>query len=160
MICKFYRILFWMIPIKRWQSYLIEGHFSTCAQCKQAITDDDTTDTLVISPQQAAASVPLWPEVRKGILSQHQPTASLKKPLYGFLPRWQWAAAVVVLAAALLIIPSVIPNKTTDDLSGNKIDRPGRSISVRSARLEGEPAHSYVFNSRDPEMTMIWVEKK
>ena len=159
MICKCYRILFWVIPIKKWQSYLIESHFSTCARCKQAITGDKGVDPLVISPQQAAASASLWPGVRKGILSQHQTTASLKKPLCRFLPRWQWAAAVVVLAAVLLVIPFVIANKTTDDVPGNQVDRPGRSISVRSARLEGEPAHSYVFNSRDPEMTMIWVEK-
>lgn len=33
-------------------------------------------------------------------------------------------------------------------------------VMVLSPRLEGEPAEAYIFKENDPDMTIIWVERK
>ena len=30
---------------------------------------------------------------------------------------------------------------------------------VQSARIEGQAAHTYIFKEKDPELTIVWVEK-
>ena len=32
-------------------------------------------------------------------------------------------------------------------------------IMVQSARIEGQVAHTYIFKEKDPELTIVWVEK-
>jgi hypothetical protein len=154
MICKLYRLLFWMIPVKKWQSYIIESHFNTCEQCGEMAAGDESIRPLVVSPHRAEKSGSLWQGVRRGILSRQRDNVRLTKRL----PRWQLAAAAV-LTVAVLMIPLKIRNGTGGDVQGNQTDMNGpvRTITLRSATLAGQPAHSYVFNSKDPDMTMIYI---
>jgi hypothetical protein len=154
MICKLYRLLFWMIPVKKWQSYIIESHFSTCRQCGETAAGDETIRPLVVSPRRAEKSGPLWPGVRRGILAQQRDNVRLKKRL----PRWQLAAAAVV-AVVVLMIPLKIRRGMEDNAQRDQIDmnRPVGAITLRSATLGGKPAHSHVFNSTNPDMTMIYI---
>lgn len=155
--CKLNQLLYRVIPIKQWQSFLIGTHFTRCAGCREMFEDivDENISGLVISPQQAETSTSLWPGVREGIQAKQE---SMIIPIY---QRWQRtaAAAAAVIAAAVLVIPFLLQKGTPDDLPVNEINKPTHQIAVRSAKLQGQPAHSYIFNSKDPEMTMVWVEK-
>jgi hypothetical protein len=117
---------------------------------------DENISRLVISPHQAETSTSLWPGVREGIQAKQELI------LLPVRRRWQWtaAAAAAVTAAAVLLIPLLLQNGTPGDLPVNGIKNPIHHITVQSATLEGQPAHSYIFNSKDPEMTMVWVERR
>ena len=155
--CKLYQLLYRLIPIKQWQSFLTGTHFTRCAACREMFEDDvdENISRLVISPQQAETSTSLWPGVREGIQAKQE---LMVLPVRR---RWQLtaAAAAAVTAAVVLVISFLLQNGTPGDLPGNGINRPTHQIAVQSAKLQGQPAHAYIFNSKDPEMTMVWVEK-
>lgn len=158
LICKLYQLLYRLIPIKQWQSFLTGTHFTRCASCGEMLEDnvDQSISRLVISPQQAESSTSLWPEVREGILEKQE---LMVLPVRR---RWQWtaAAAAAVITAAAMLIPLLLQKGTPGDLPVNGMSRPTHHITVQSAKLQGKPARSYIFNSKDPEMTMVWVERR
>lgn len=154
MFCKLYQVLFWMIPFKKWQSYIIERHFSTCPRCREMTVEEDTIRPMVVSPQRAEETGPLWQVVRRGIQVELRENVRYKKPL----PHWRLAAAVVFIAL-VLILPFTFRSRTGGTMPGSPVEakKPARTVIILSAALTGQPAHSYVFQSKSPEMTMIWV---
>ncbi|MCP5105197.1 MAG: hypothetical protein GY950_17540 [bacterium] len=159
MICKFYRFMFWLIPLKRWQSFLVETHFDGCTKCGEPVDENKIIHELVISPRRADASASLWPGVRRGILPRRQPAPAPVRR--GWKRQWTGVVFALAVVAALLVIPFVLQKETGKNVSpGKQINRLNSNISIRSVKLEGKHAHSYVFNSTDPEMTMVWVERK
>jgi hypothetical protein len=60
-------------------------------------------------------------------------------------------AASFLLAAFLLV--SILFQKTP---AANKVEP---DVFVESASLEGMPANTYIINAKDPDMTIVWIEK-
>lgn len=156
MMCKIYKILFRWVPIKRWQSFIISRHFETCPACRVEILEEQRLEQLLVTPGQVVEEDSLWWEIRAGIVPSAPVRRRRLSGVFSFQhPRLAWgmAAAVLVIAAVLLTVPSIIPDNRANNHRENKI------FSVRSAEREGKPVQFHVFSSKDPDMTMVWVEK-
>ena len=63
------------------------------------------------------------------------------------------ATAASFLLAAFLLVSTLFhkaptPNNVEDD-----------EVFIASASVEGMPANTYIINSKDPDMTIVWIEK-
>lgn len=60
------------------------------------------------------------------------------------------AAATIILAVLLFIFP----------LFYQQIDQvEAGEVWIHAARVEGQPAYTFIINQKDPEMTIVWIEK-
>jgi hypothetical protein len=62
------------------------------------------------------------------------------------------ATAASLLLAAFLLVSTLfhktpIPKHVEDD------------VFIESASVEGMPANTYIINAKDPDMTIVWIEK-
>jgi len=73
-----------------------------------------------------------------------------KQPLvyYGVL-----AAAASVLLAVLLLLSPLFHRQ------GETFTIEAEEVWVQDARVEGEPASTYIVKQKDPDITIFWVEK-
>ncbi len=166
-MCKIIRTLAQLLPIKRLQALLIESHQSRCPHCGETgdlSRENDMYQSLFISPQQASTEPSLWSGVREGIQSQDsQPQViSLNRPRHRAVRGWQWAAAAM-LVIAVLAVPVLVKRK--NPVTANPNHAPANKttvaqyITVRSVTYGGQTARTHVFNSTEPEITMVWIEK-
>jgi hypothetical protein len=63
------------------------------------------------------------------------------------------ATAASFLLAAFLLVSTLFhktptPNSVEED-----------EVFIASASVEGMPANTYIINSKDPDMTIVWIEK-
>jgi len=63
------------------------------------------------------------------------------------------ATAASFLLAAFLLVSTLFhkaptPNNVEEDM-----------VFIDSASVEGMPANTYIINTKDPDMTIIWIEK-
>lgn len=63
---------------------------------------------------------------------------------------------ITLSAAASLILASLI----FSPMVHKKPQRLQSVIMVESARIEGKAASTYIFKEKDPELTIVWIEKK
>lgn len=155
-MCYIYKLLFRLVPIKKWQAIIISRHFESCPACRAELLEERLLSQWVITPSQLNGDDSLWWGIRAGIAAPGSARRWALSRLPGFYsPRLAWgmAAAVVVIAAMLLTVPTALHNRVTQEHYKTKV------FSVRSAEREGKPANYHVFSSTDPDMTMVWVEK-
>lgn len=79
-------------------------------------------------------------------VSQSEPV-SVKpfKPIYKI--------AITAAAGLVLILWLLFP------LLEKKPTLAGSEIMVQSARIKGQTAHTIIFKEKNPEMTIVWIEK-
>ena len=102
-MCKFYNLLYRLLPVRRIQAWVIDRHFSRCPHCSMNTGEETLLDSLVrraYAPNKDDSL--LWPGVRSRMDKVRSTGPSHRSPLQ-FLrfPGWRWATAGLALLCAL-----------------------------------------------------------
>jgi len=83
-------------------------------------------------------------------LEKISPDEPLEKPK--LISKYRIAAiAAMLLLVVLYILFPLITNKNNLQIA--------REILVQSASLEGKPAETFIFREKNPDITIIWIDK-
>lgn len=153
--CKIHSLLFGAIPLQAWRDLLIRRHMERCPACRAKLAGREETRRVLARAEDFQGRMDLWP----GLRDRMAPLAPKEHP--GMPSRFGWArfaaaAALLVMAAGLSLLilrgfrvaPSATPCAAEE------------KFEIESIRIAGQPANSFVFQTRDPRMTLIWAEKK
>jgi hypothetical protein len=169
MKCHIYRFLYKMVPIKKWQVFCINRHFSACCKCREDFFAADSIGPIGITADKVKVPADAWWNIRKRIEKiehSHCPDllinkAKIKKKIKwspGDTFNWKWAVAAMVIL--LLLVPFFIIRKRTDNI---KIEKPvvveNREIIIQSVRIENQQANVVYFQPGTKNRLIVWVKK-
>ncbi len=146
--CRFIDFLFSLIPLKKWQDFLIGHHLQRCPLCQKKMASAEEVKSL-FAQQGDVESIPdLWPAVRTRLEE-----GGLKRPFR--FRRLAWiagAAGLLVIVSSLVWLSSISLNR----VSSNKL---AERFQINYIRVGNEPARAYFFKPRDLKMIIVWAEK-
>jgi hypothetical protein len=154
-MCKFYKLLYWLIPVKSFQSFLIRKHFSGCDRCQREIEIDNRLKEMVI-PDWIRAEKSFWPQI-KPRLSIPEEKTHVKENKDGFFSfkKWHWAMAglalVCVMGSSVLIYRNFQKKLSVEKAALiNEMSR----VKINYAEIKGKKAIPYIYQT--PTVSFIW----
>jgi len=149
--CRFIDFLFSVLPIKRWQDFLVRRHIQNCAACRNKLATTEEARQLLVSESEIENLEGVWPAIklrmdeRKGQKPQAQ-------------RRWRWALATaflfIVLVGAVWLYLAFEPGK------GSPEQPFAEQFQINSIEIDNKPAQAFVYHPRDSKTYFVWVEKK
>jgi len=149
--CKIFGCAFSLIPLKKWQDYLIRFHIERCPNCQKTLVSREAVQGITIQESQCVDTESLWDGFEEKVREEKR-----NKP-HIFSPRWGWAygiAVVLVLVAAtiwLVLSPQFRRIQVEESLNEH--------FRINYIRIENEPAQAYVFQPQDSHMIIVWAQK-
>jgi len=150
--CKLIDFLFTVLPIKRWQGFLIRRHIQKCPVCLSRLADVKEVRPVLIQESELENLESMWPAVKARIDEGRE---EVRVPLGH---RWKWVYAVAVLFVAvavwLWLFSPFSPGRgpSEEPLAGQ--------FQIDYIEIENEPAQAYIFHPQDSNTYFVWVEKK
>jgi hypothetical protein len=166
MKCTLYKLLFRVLPVNAWKVHIMDTHFAMCPYCLEEVETDETAKQLLVSLREAQTLPTVWPSVYGEIEKEKEKTGEVKvKPAKVLtINRWQWAAAVGMVSAVLLLLiffPFFIGEKSPDSSESKQKELiTENQVVIKSVKIGSEAAKFYVFQSEDPDKLIVWAQKK
>jgi hypothetical protein len=158
MICTLHKLLFWLLPLKRWQVFLIRFHFQKCPSCREESGVDESLNQVSISPRDCQDLPSVWPEIKKQIRLDQKKGARKKRCIP--IPRWGWVLPVLGLVCLIIFFPFLTEKNDNSTISQDKkIIKSTSKIILKSVKLENVPAKTFFFQSSHPDRLIVWVQK-
>jgi hypothetical protein len=162
-MCKIYKILYAVLPIKKWKDALIRRHFERCSSCVEEVERISKAAGALFRPDWIQDTANLWPQIRHKIAFSEKRTERVL-PEIGRgrfrLRKWGWAGA----SAAFLILGAIgffilrhhdrsipAPGLAPAQVPAALIPR----VQVISAEIGGKPAKPYIYQT--PAASFIWL---
>lgn len=158
-MCNLFNFLHRLIPSKRVQSWLVRLHFSSCPRCQGDEEADAVLEKVAAAPPWIAEQESLWPHIRAQIREREERADKAPgKPGFPLRVKWQWAAAIFVLALAIglsTIIwhPLIRKSPEVSMVEAREIPR----LQIKYAEVKGEKATPYIYQT--PRGSFIWFDQ-
>ena len=149
--CKILGYVFSLVPLKKWQGFLIRFHMERCPKCQKTLISREDVQGITIQESQCGDSNSLW----DGFEEKVREAKSGKQHVLS--PRWNWAygvALVLILGAVtiwLVLSPQFHKTRIEESLNGH--------FRINYMRIENEPAQAYLFQPQDSHMIIVWAQK-
>jgi len=163
MKCTLYKLLFRVLPVNAWKVFIMDTHFAGCPHCREEVETDETARQAPVSLQEAQALPAVWPSVRGEIEMEKEKTREVRPGKVLTINRWQWAAAVGMVTAVVLLLiffpfsPGEKPLGSSEFKQNPDIDG---QVVIKSVKIGSEAVKFYVFQSEDPDKLIVWAQKK
>ncbi len=157
-MCRLYKLLYTLFPVKRFRSILIERHFSVCPGCQKETELESYLKNMLADPDWIAKEESMWPQIKENIYSQRKKSFKAEKTLRPFFfPKWKWAAVGLVLVVALgvvLIVPTNVQRKPAE---AEALVKETPRVVIEHAEIDGKKARAYIYQT--PEISFIWFSE-
>ena len=149
--CKVFGLFFFILPLKKWQGFLIEKHVKKCPGCQNGLASETEVRTSLAQLIEDQGKVDMWPAINAGL--QEEKERNRHSPG----PQWKWALGTVsllaFLAAALFLYRGLSLRRSLPE--GDLVER----FQINYIRVKGKPAQAFLYQPKDSEMIIIWAEE-
>ncbi|MDW7762066.1 MAG: hypothetical protein SCM96_15675 [Acidobacteriota bacterium] len=153
--CRIVDCLSRMPLIRPWTGRIVERHLEKCRACAALFLGRDEAKSLLVD----AARVGRLGRIRIDAASVPPPGASRRRRLMegrlSWFPALSGAAAVLVLVVSGFLMLDRLP---TPAENGPPAADDGFRISY--IKIGGEPANAFIFQPRESDMVIVWVERR
>ncbi len=153
-MCVIVRVLYALVPWKRFRAFLLRAHIAGCPRCGAEGPEAAGLAGLVRPPGWIASEASLWPEIEKRMdaaARSARPGPRGARP--GLLPRLAAAAGSVLALAALAVL---IGRHAPHGEFGPAGPAPGEPrVEVLSVEVEGRGGRSSVYQTEGA--SFIWL---
>lgn len=157
-MCRLYKLLYTLFPLKRFRSILIERHFSVCPSCQKETELESYLKDMLVGPDWIGKEENLWPQIKEKIYSQRKKSFKSEKTLEPFFfKKWKWAAvglALIVAVGAVLIVQTNFQRKSRET---EALVKETPRVVIEHAEIEGKKARAYIYQT--PEISFIWFSE-
>jgi len=157
-MCRFLKLLYWLVPLKSFQSFLINKHFSSCSRCQKGIEIDNQLKEILATPDWVKQEESLWPQIKpKLYASGKEEFKTGRKYEFYYLKKWEWVAVgfvfAVVIGLSFLIQQNLITRTSEEAALGKENPR----ILIKHAEIKGKKARPYIYQT--PDISYIWFSE-
>jgi len=157
-MCRLYKLLYKIFPVKSFQSFLIEKHFSVCSSCQKETEIESYLEDMLADPDWIAKEESMWPQIRKKLYSQRKKSFETEKTLQPFFfKKWKWAAVSLVLVVSVGVVLLVQTNFERKSLEAEALVNETPRVVIKHAEIEGKKARAYIYQT--PEISFIWFSE-
>jgi len=163
-ICQLVDLSWRLLPLAAFRSLLLNLHLDKCPDCQKKLTGRDEARLLFPEP----GDIKLWlrmmeresaleagPESKAGF--QERRKTSVLTGVYAGLA----AAAIMVLLIGFGLY-FMRSSERPVSFSGDETIKTDlvSEVSLIYVRAKGQPADSFIYKTRDPDMIIVWIEGK
>ena len=149
--CKFIDFLFSVLPIKRWQDFLVRRHIQDCEVCQSKLVNSEDVRRLFVPENGIEKLEGVWPAIKLRQAKKREETLLTQR-------RWRWAIAtaflLVIVVSAVWLYLAFGPGKESPEQLFIE------QFQINLIEIDNEPAQAFVYHPRDSKTYFIWVEKK
>ncbi len=148
--CKFIDFLFSVLPIKRWQDFLVRRHIQNCAVCRNKLATIDEARQLLIPENEIENLEGVWPAVKSRLDERRRQKPQAQR-------RWRWAfaaASLIIIISAVWLYLAFGPGK------GSPEPPFAEQFQINLIEIDNQPAQAFVYHPHDSKTFFVWVEKK
>lgn len=157
-MCRLYKLLYKLFPVKSFQSFLIEKHFSICSSCQKETEIESQLKNVLATPCWIAKEESIWPQIREKLYSQRKKTLKADRAFQPFfLKKWKWAAVGLVLVVSIGVVLLVHTNLKRESAGAEALLEDTPRIVIKHAEIEGKKARAYIYQT--PEISFIWFSE-
>ena len=159
-MCRLYKLLYRVFPLKSFQSFLIEKHFSVCSSCQKETEIESRLIKKVLSvPSWIAKEENIWPQTREKLYSQRKKQIKAEKTLKPFfIQKWKWTVVSLVLVVAIGLILLVHINYQRKCAGEEALVKETPRVVIKHSEIEGKKARLYIYQT--PEISFIWFSDR
>jgi hypothetical protein len=149
--CKTIEYAFSLVPLKKWQDFLIRFHMMRCPDCQKMLISREEVQGITVQESQCLATEAVWDGFEEKLKEARTENRQL------FRPRWNWAYATAVafvsvsVAIWILISPQFRKSRVEESFSGR--------FRINYIQIENKPAQTYVYQPQDSFMILVWAQK-
>jgi len=149
--CKIFGYAFSLVPVKKWQDFLIRSHMERCLNCQKTLISIKDVQGITIQESQCWDSDSLWNDFEEKVREVKSDNQHVLRP------RWNWAYGVALLLLLgvatiwFVLSPQFRKTQIEESLSGH--------FRINYMRIENEPAQAYLFQPQDSHMIIVWAQK-
>jgi len=154
-LCNILEVLFKVVPVRPWQSFLIRRHMERCPACRVRLAGREEARRVLFSEDDMRGLGSFWPLVKTRLASPVSPPAP-DAWVRGQRARLAAAAATLVLAFVLGVlffrgftVEKAAPLRPAEE-----------KFEVDYVKVGGQPADSFIVKSREPRMNLVWAGKR
>jgi hypothetical protein len=162
-------LLYRILPCPAWKSGLAR-HMESCPACSKRLAGREDVRRVLVQARDLGGLDDIWPAVQRGLgrapagmpsSGARMSGAAFKSASARPAPIVRWAAALsgLALAAALLVGPVRYLGPPGASGAGDSMAETDGFV-LHSARIENEPANTYIIHPQDDGMVVVWVEKR
>ncbi len=163
-MCRLYRVLYRLFPLRPFRALLIKKHFLICAQCQLEYGEQEYS-ALLKTPHWIGKEQSLWPLVRERLSRQKrgERERSLASS-FSRIKRWEWAAVPMMI---LLLTASLIFLRRSYESKMKPEPQPARTVAsapssltrvtVTRAELNGQKARPFIYQTSNA--SFIWFNQ-
>lgn len=157
-MCRLYKLLYKLFPVKSVRSLLIEKHFSVCSSCQKETEIESQLKNLLTVPSWIAEEESIWPLIREKIYSQRKKQIKAEKALKPyFIQKWKWATVSLVFVVAIGLILLVQINYQRKSAEAEVFVKETQKVVIKHAEINGKKAKPYIYQT--PEISFIWFSE-
>lgn len=150
--CKLIDFLFTVLPLKRWQGFLIRRHIQKCPDCLSRLAEVEDVKPLFIQESELEDLEGMWPAVKARIDEARE---EVEVTLW---QRWKWGIAAAALFAAVTVLIWLFSPFSP---GRGPLEEPlAGQFQIDYIEIENEPAQAYIYHPQDSNTYFVWVEKK
>jgi len=152
-MCKFFKFLYRLIPVRNFQSFLIKKHFSGCYCCQKEMEINDLLKEIIVIPDWIKAEKSIWPQIKPVLHTPEEKALKIKRKYeVSFFKKWRWAIAGLALVIVMGLSLMVHQNFIKESFSKEK-----PRIEITYAEIKGKKAKPFIYQT--PNMSFIWFAK-
>ena len=156
-MCLFFKFLFWLFPFRGFRALVLRIHIDKCGRCQREYEIENLMKDIMDVPDWIKAESSLWPQVKRKIVpSGDEKTRKRKNP--NFKTKWHWAAATLLMAAAVvLIVWNQQPGVKRISFEEASATQKFPQVTIKHAEVNGKKATSFVFQTQ--KTSFIWFSE-
>lgn len=148
MKCQLHKFLYNFLPFKKMKALIIQKHFKKCEQCRNELPSDSELNILFPVPSWILEEKDMWPEIKSKLNSDSKIQPIKSKIMNLFFPAWGWAAAVLFICIAAVILYFSGLNAPRETISP-AADSSGAMVKVKYGEIKGEKARYHIYQAED-----------
>lgn len=156
-MCRFYRFLYSIAPLKKIQSVLIMKHFSVCEACRESTPLEKVRGELEVIKDWANKENSIGPEIKSDLRVLKRTKVEPQKRLeLRPIKVWRWTVSfitVIILASVVFLIHSSQKTnvKPEEVLSADIVPK----VILKRAELRGQKARPIIYQT--PKVSIIFL---
>lgn len=161
-MCSFFKFLYWLVPVKSFQSFLIKIHFSGCNRCRKETEIDNQLKEIIAVPEWVKAEEIMWPQVKtKVYTSEKKALKTVKKYKFSLFKKWRWATAFIALTI-LVAISFLIQKGLKREVSSEEalLTKSPPKVIVKRAELKGKKARPIIYQTSTVSIIFLVEDKE
>ncbi|MGB9893453.1 MAG: hypothetical protein ACPLRA_03500, partial [Candidatus Saccharicenans sp.] len=165
--CQLINFCWDLLPLTRFRLWLLNVHFDQCSDCQASLANREES-LKILSGKKLA--IPVW-LIQEELWLKRGSSEERRQPNSGLrIKRKAWLTGIYATVSVLVVFILMFSfgwrlgrqrseNDYLNFSETNKTNIVSR-VSLEYVRSGGQPADTFIYHTRDPQMTIIWVETR